>query len=67
VAALMTDGVLSILGRAVTHVFSRRVVTAITRVQSHASPFEVEKFALGWACAPYIILLLHIHLFAILS
>jgi hypothetical protein len=63
----MTDGVLLILGRAVAHMVSRRFITAITRVQSHASPFEVEKVALGWACAPYIILLLCIHLFAIRS
>jgi hypothetical protein len=62
----MTDGLHLILGRAVAHTVSRRVITAVTRVQFHASSFEVEKVTLGRACAPVIILLLH-HLFAILS
>jgi len=43
----MTDGVLLILGRTVAHMVSRQVITAVTRVQSHASPFEVEKVSLG--------------------
>ena len=67
VAAVMTDGVHLILGRAVAHMVSRRFITAVARFQAHVSPFEVQKVALGWACAPYIILLLYIHLFAILS
>jgi hypothetical protein len=63
----MTDVVNLILGRALAHMLSRRVINAVIRVQSHASPSEVQKVALGWARAHIIILLLYIHIFAILS
>jgi hypothetical protein len=47
VAAVMTEGVLLALGRALAHMISRRLITAINRVHSHASLCEVETLALG--------------------
>ena len=61
VAAVNTEGKLLILGRAVTQMVSRRVIIVVILLQSHACPFEVEKEALGWACAPIIIKLLYVH------